>query len=618
MKRRVSATGLCVSVAFLAALVCLGLPACQVPARPSHGPASSPGITIREVVLATLPPAAHYLVDVSPDGRRVAYTVYTNPDSDTDTGCYAVVDGVAGKPYDGCVGEAHHGHPVFQFIFSPDSRRIAYPARRGNKWLFVVDGDEGKEYDGVWLGQFSPDSRHFAYVAPLGGKMCCVLDGVEGKAYDNVEHLRFSPDSERVVYVARCGRVVRIDGNKADSSRAICPGRRVYSQTAPPSFFGHDSFTGEPGEDDSAPDDGRGEWNRFFEGKAQLVVNGVECREYDDVGWPVFSPNSKRLACWAWRKQGWAEGKGWVLVVDGVEGQGCERPELPVWGSLDGAFFSPDSARVAYRAGCGAKEFFVVDSVAGKGYDRVSDRPIFSPDSRRVAYWARRGGNTIIVVDGVESRPYDERLSHYSASPIIFSPDSKHVAFEVWRDGQHVVVLDGKEYPDACWPEFSPDSRRFAYATAMVTPKADPPLADLPWELLRPFPVPTRVVVDGTRSRKHPSVSPPFFSPDSRRLAYTVGDDGADAFVVDGIQGKAYYQFECFTFSPDSKHFAYWAWDGDKWRIVADGAESDLYDSPLEADLWNSWLAYQTPNVLWGLAVRGRQVLRIEIRWDDT
>ncbi len=35
------------------------------------------------------------------------------------------------------------------FKVSPDSKRVAYAAQVGKKWLVVVDGKEGKQYDGI-------------------------------------------------------------------------------------------------------------------------------------------------------------------------------------------------------------------------------------------------------------------------------------------------------------------------------------------------------------------------------------------------------------------------------------------------------------------------------------
>ena len=66
---------------------------------------------------------------------------------------YVVVDEKEDKQYDG-IGER-------TLIFSPDSKRVAYAAIKGNKWCVIVDGKEDKQYDGVGEGAFifSPDSK---------------------------------------------------------------------------------------------------------------------------------------------------------------------------------------------------------------------------------------------------------------------------------------------------------------------------------------------------------------------------------------------------------------------------------------------------------------------------
>ncbi|HOK09763.1 MAG TPA: hypothetical protein PLJ10_08895, partial [Candidatus Hydrogenedens sp.] len=73
-------------------------------------------------------------------------------------------------------------------IFSADSRRVAYSAKRGGKWFVVVDGEEGKEYDGIGAGSliFSPDSRRVMYSAGRGNKRFVVVDGEESKGYDGI------------------------------------------------------------------------------------------------------------------------------------------------------------------------------------------------------------------------------------------------------------------------------------------------------------------------------------------------------------------------------------------------------------------------------------------------
>jgi len=47
------------------------------------------------------------------------------------------VDGQAGAEYD-AIGKG-------SLLFSPDGKHLAYSARKGRKWLVVVDGQAGAE-----------------------------------------------------------------------------------------------------------------------------------------------------------------------------------------------------------------------------------------------------------------------------------------------------------------------------------------------------------------------------------------------------------------------------------------------------------------------------------------
>ncbi len=48
---------------------------------------------------------------------------------------FVVVDGQEGRQYDGHVSKP----PVFNPILSSDSRRMAYVAQEGSRWFMVVD-----------------------------------------------------------------------------------------------------------------------------------------------------------------------------------------------------------------------------------------------------------------------------------------------------------------------------------------------------------------------------------------------------------------------------------------------------------------------------------------------
>jgi len=97
-----------------------------------------------------------------------------------------VVDGQVGPEYDSLLPDKP--------FFSPDGKRFAYTAHRGQKRVVVVDGESGPEYDDIGMGPpllapgrpavmgyrspiFSPDSKHVAYIARKDQKWFVVVDG---------------------------------------------------------------------------------------------------------------------------------------------------------------------------------------------------------------------------------------------------------------------------------------------------------------------------------------------------------------------------------------------------------------------------------------------------------
>ncbi len=92
---------------------------------------------------------------------------------------------------------------VYPITFSPDGKRLAYVVHNPRPFV-VVDGVEGKQYDGVESLIFSPDSNHFAYMAELGGRKFVVVDGVEGKPYGTMAGWTYREYAlyDRFIYVA--------------------------------------------------------------------------------------------------------------------------------------------------------------------------------------------------------------------------------------------------------------------------------------------------------------------------------------------------------------------------------------------------------------------------------
>ncbi len=376
---------------------------------------------------------------------------------------------------------------------SPDSKRLAYVARTGNKWFVVVDGKEEKQYDGLGAPLFSPDSTHVAYAAQMDNKQCVVVDGKEEKQYDGIKAgtLLFSADSTRLAYVARTGNkwFVVVDGKEETQYDGL--GASLFS-----------------------PDSTHVAYAAQMDNKQCVVVDGKEEKQYDGIkaGTLLFSADSTRLAYAA------RTGNKWFVVVDGKEE--TQYDDIMVGMPL----FSPDSKRVAYAALSGSKWLVVVDGKEEKEYDGIgAGMPLFSPDSTRVAYPARIDNKWLVVVDGKEEKQYDDIM----AGMPLFSPDSKRVAYAALSGSKWLVVVDGKEEKQydgigAGTPRFSPDSTRVAY----------PARIDNKW----------LVVVDGKEEKQYDGIrgGTLLFSPDSTHMAYAAQMGNKWFVVVDGKEEKEY------------------------------------------------------------------------------
>jgi len=241
---------------------------------------------------------------LSPDGRRIAYA--GSQREGADLRFFVVVDGVRSGPYS-FLGKQF-------FAFSPDSKHYAYLAYRGGELLLVADGREQvlgahSQENFAYVG-LSRDGKHLAYStrSSVGGRWAIVLDGREGKEYDGValESPRFSPDSRHFAYVALADReswVVVVDGQEGKHYAGVAAASLVFS----------------PNSSHLACIAGRA-------GEQFVVVDGAEGSAYDSIvkGSLLYSPDSEHLTYVALR-----DGRRFV-VSDGRVGGGYERIVGPV------------------------------------------------------------------------------------------------------------------------------------------------------------------------------------------------------------------------------------------------------------------------------------------------
>jgi roadblock/LC7 domain-containing protein len=300
-----------------------------------------------------------------------------------------------------------------------------------------------------------------------------------------------------------------------------------------------------------------------------------------------ISLDGKRLA-WI----GVKEAKQWI-IIDGIAGQNYDEVGAPI--------FSPNNKSVAYAARVGTKWFVVVDGVEGKKYDKVDSSSIsYSPDSNRMAYMANINNKWLAVIDGMEGKQYDR----YAGTNLVFTNDSTRVGYASCTGTKWSVVVDGVEggaYDQVDRPVFSPDGKRVAYQArienkwrVVVDGVEEKQYDDVSSLVFSPDSKKIAywgtqggnsfIVMNGTENKHYEGdfASPVVFSPDSNRLAYIVADKtGIVYVVVDGEEGKRYDATLRGTplFSPDSKHLAYGATLNKQWFLVVDGIEGNQYST---------------------------------------
>lgn len=223
-------------------------------------------------------------------------------------------------------------------IFSPDSKRMAYAVGKGRKWIVLLDGNAGKEYDAVQMLAFSPDSKHFAYAARDGKQWRFVVDGKPTPGYVSVGGFHFGNQPGQYVYAT-------LNGNQwsvVSSSGKSYSYERVLNLTM-------------------SPDRKHIAWAARRKGKWFVVLDGVEQEAFDAVGLNslIFSPDSDHLAYAA------QQGKKWRVVVDGS--RSCE------WDRIGSLKFSPGSSKLVYAAITGNKWFVSVIPLRKATSERGAD-----------------------------------------------------------------------------------------------------------------------------------------------------------------------------------------------------------------------------------------------------
>lgn len=312
---------------------------------------------------------------------------------------------------------------------------------------------------------FSPTGRGVAYIAAVGDKIRVVHNGKPGKEHTGVQFvaMQISPDGQRIVY-----------GYKQAEQR-------------------------------------------------YMVVDGVVNGPFDEIGPPVFSPDSRHVA-YEVRK-----GVHWNIILDGLTSRYVTSYYMkPV--------FSSDSSKVFYieNTNDDLKKTLVISTTTFK---QLATVPVVglptavSKDNNHVAVVTEKDGKQVAVAINV-NKPEDmkEGIPYELIRHVSLSSDGSTLAYVAMKGKDSYLVLNGKE--------------------------EKLPAGDLPW--------------------------PPVIRPGNQSVGVVIaGDKGAylyQAFSEQGSKSKVYKEIAELAYSSDGKQQVHGAIRDEKFLAVVNGVDGPLFD----------------------------------------
>jgi hypothetical protein len=256
-------------------------------------------------------------------------------------------------------------------LFSADSKHMALAARNGEKWLVIVDGKPGTEYDAIGDSGYIIDpahrgaDNHEVYAPKDGPDWCGEL--VTPPAIANPPTPPATgdlPSPDDLLTQLKLHRLAELAGTAPPDDAAT--GKPATAPAVQERF----EFMG-TGTLRFSPDGNHVAYAARIGQKWSVVVDGQAGATFDAIGKPgvIFSHDGQHMAYMA------RTGQTWSLVLDGQPGASCDDYRV------DSVVFSSDDKHLAYDARSNQKWFVIMDGQPGPAYDLIgSPSATYRPD----------------------------------------------------------------------------------------------------------------------------------------------------------------------------------------------------------------------------------------------
>jgi len=350
-----------------------------------------------------------------------------------------------------------------RFLLAPSGDRIACLARDGVWMMAVLNTKPGSQYTTVSDPLFGP-RREFYHLAQKGNAWLLVFNGKEGKPYESITDLALMPRTAEPLFLAI----------EKDRSFLVCGGRegRRWPQIIEVTFTPQDSVPAYVACDST-------QWYIIEDTIVRIAEPGIllhslryrfDTREplyvMIDAGFrSVLKTDSRPLSDAHLNVEHISiapDGRHVVFQTadSNVRQVWLDRTELKVATAISGpVVFSPDSRRFAFVTASDSGERVVSDRGASRLFDRVSELQ-FSPDSGQLVFAAWLAGAGLVVREDSECRRYD------AVGYLKFSPVTSRLAYLAVKDNSTQEVVNdipGASYDDIGPVQFSLNGTRVAY-----------------------------------------------------------------------------------------------------------------------------------------------------------